>query len=191
MDIDIDCWKHLVPEKVFPYWTRGSTVERGKLEKHIVGGYFQMIPKDQITGLSAIPYKEAEKLGFLKIDFLHLNLLDNINSKEQLRELASKEPNWDLLNDKTVVEKLFHISKHYDLVSIIKPRSIDTLADVLMLIRPGKLHLIDKYIESPEIVKSKLYEKTLPSDLRRSHAIAYAVNIVVQLNLLGIKNDFD
>jgi len=191
MDIDIDCWKRLVPEKIFPGWVRASTVEKDTINKHIVGGYFQKIPKDSISGFAAIPYKEAEKLGFLKIDFLHLNLLDSVQSKTELRELATKEPDWNLLEDRSIVEKLFHISKHYDLVSIIKPKSIDTLADILMLIRPSKLNLIDKYIESPNSVKKKLYEKILPSDLRRSHAIAYAVNIVVQMNLIGNDNVTD
>lgn len=188
MDIDIDCSKSLIPEKIFPGWVRASTVEKDVLRQHVVGGYFQKIPKDKVTGISAIPYKTAESLGYMKIDFLHLTLLDKFNSKREVRETIKIAPNWSLLEDREIVSKLFHISKHYDLVSTIRPKSVETLADVLMLIRPSKIHLQDKYINNPNSVKKALYKKEIDSDLRRSHAIAYALNIVLQLNSIG-KND--
>lgn len=191
MDIDIDCSKSLIPENIFPGWVRASTVERDMLRQHVVGGYFQKIPKDRITGLAAIPYKTAESLGYMKIDFLHLTLLDKFKSKKDVIDSINTIPNWSLLEDREIVSKLFHISKHYDLVSTVRPKSVETLADVLMLIRPSKIHLQDKYINNPNSVKKILYKKEIDSDLRRSHAIAYALNIVLQLNSIGKNNESD
>lgn len=188
MDIDIDI-KPVgnLNEKLFG--TRASLIENGELKQHLVGWYFQNIPVDHMTGLSAIPYDKAEQLNFKKIDILNLNLLKAFDSREELKAIMSIEPNWDMLSDESIVSKLFHIKNHYDIVVRCKPKSVEDLADILALIRPSKKDLLDKYLKDKKSVRSLLYVKHLDSDLRKSHAIAYAMNIVIQMNLIQLGID--
>ncbi len=184
MDIDIDLRSDFKVERVFKHVTPASMVEKDELKRHNVGAYFQKIPRDPISNLAAIPYGEAEELGYLKIDFLSLNLLSSFETKAEVLHFARKEPNWKRLNDEQFVEKLFHISKHYDMVQKVNPRSVLELADILALIRPGKTILLDKYLKNKKLTRKELYTKRQVSDLRKSHAIAYAVNIVINMNLV-------
>lgn len=183
MDIDIDITPKFKPDSIFKI-THASIVEQGDLKKHNVGVYFQDIPVDKVTGLAAIPYKEAQDHGFFKIDMLNLNILENFESKDEIRQLLKMEPDWELLNDPTVVDKLFHLSKHYDTIQKIQPRSVSDLADCLAIIRPNKIKLVDKYSKNKKAVIKELYTKRDPSDLRKSHAIPYALLIVLQLHLI-------
>jgi hypothetical protein len=184
MDIDIDIPPNLEIDTVFNNLVSASMVTDGKLMKHIVGYYFQDIPVDNVTGLSAIPYKKTEDMGYYKIDFLPVHLLDKFESKEQMRELQDIEPDWDLLNDENVVKNLFHLGNHFDIISIVKPRSILELADVFALIRPNKRPLLYKYMEDPDKYRVELYTKRMPEDMRKAHAIPYAILIVLQLHLI-------
>ena len=189
MDIDIDLPTTFNGREVFPSSVVASMVKNEKLAKHNCGYYFQNIPIDQITGFAAIPYKEAEELGYFKIDFLHLSLLDNFSSKQQIRELLKKEPDWNLLLDKTIVEQLFQVNKEHNLLKKVKPRSVEELADCIALMRPGKKHLIQEYLQNKQHVRNnKLYTKTNEGySFKRSHAIAYALTIVLQLHLFSQK----
>lgn len=185
MDIDIDLKSDFKLERVFKNAIPASTVEKDReLKRHLVGAYFQKIPKDPISNLAAIPYEEAEELGYLKIDFLNLGLLNSFESRDEVLHFARKEPNWNRLKEKAFVEQLFHISKHYEMVSKVQPTSILELADILALIRPGKTILLDKYLKNKKLARKELYMKRVASDLRKSHAIAYAVNIVINMNLI-------
>lgn len=183
MDIDIDLPPKFKPEEFFKV-VRASIVENGELKKHNAGVYFQNMPVDTVTNLSAIPYKDAEANGFFKIDMLPLHLLDNFESKDEIRELIKIEPDWTLMEDEEVVTKLFHLSRHYETVSKMKPKSVSDLADCLAIIRPNKTHLIDKYAKNKRAVIKELYTKRDASDLRKSHAIPYALLIVLQLHLI-------
>jgi len=187
MDIDIDFRTDFDPLDYFPHAVRASTVEKDKLKKHPVGVYLQDIPKDKITGLSAIPYKQAEKIGYFKIDFLHILLLDTFESKAEIRALIKIEPDWTLLEDQEIVEKLFQIHSHYDIVARVKPQSVIEIADVMALIRPAKRPLLEAYIKNRNVVRKELYTKPdNPNSyyFKRSHSIAYAMNIVLQLHLI-------
>ena len=183
MDIDIDIQKTADLKTLLPI-VPASTIECEILKRHLVGYYFQNIPKDTSTGLSAIPYKEAEKFGFTKIDFLHLNLLDSFKSRSEIEHLLDQQTDWELLQNPDIVSNLFHLSKHFDTLSKVKPKSTEELADVLALIRPNKIRLLDKYLQDRKAVRPILYKKHDPSDLRKSHAIAYALNIRLQMKLL-------
>jgi DNA polymerase III alpha subunit len=80
-----------------------------------------------------------------------------------------------------VVKKLFHISDHYRLVNKLQPQSIDQLAAVLAIIRPGKRHLADSDWDT---IMQEVWEK--PKEgyfFKKAHAIGYAYVIVVQMNL--------
>ena len=115
MDIDIDISPETKPEDIFKI-IKASMIEKDEIKKHPVGVYFQNIPTDPITGLAAIPYKDAEALGYYKIDMLHLNILKQFDSKSEIKSLLKKPTNWSLLEDRTIVENLFHIGKHFDIV---------------------------------------------------------------------------
>lgn len=153
----------------------------GKFVKHNTGVYFHEIPEDPYTGISTVDHKTAEKIGYFKLDILNVNLYDKIKSKEQLDTLLDMEPMWDLLEHKDIVEGMFHIHRHYDIVNKMKPQSIEQLAAVLAIIRPAKRNLLGK---SWDKVMSEVWVK--PSDdsyyFKKAHATAYAMAIVVQMN---------
>lgn len=184
MDIDIDVKSDFDLNGLFPTAVRGSMVNGDKISPHNCGVYFQNIPVDHITGLAAIPYKEAENIGYLKIDFIHLTLLNEFSSKQEMDELLEMEPDWDMLLDRNIVETLFQVSKHYFLLKKIKPRSVQELSDVLALIRPAKSHLVNEYLEDRKTTREKLYIKEHDDKFlfKKSHAVAYALTIVLQLN---------
>jgi len=187
MDIDIDLPSTFRPQQTFKQVVTASMVKDGELLKHPCGVYFQTVPVDQTTGLAAIPYEEASVLGYFKIDFLHLTVLDYFKSKEEVRELAKKEPDWNLLLIEDNVFKLFQISKHYNIISRVKPKSVIELADIIALIRPGKRQLLDDYLANKEKIRPLLYRQANDdkSSFRKSHAIAYAMTIVLQLHLIS------
>jgi hypothetical protein len=187
-DIDIDTQSTFNAQNVFKNSVAASMVNNKKvLVRHPVGSYFQSIPVDGLTGLAAIPYSEAEDVGYFKVDFLHLTLLDCFDNKKDIRTLLRKEPNWNLLKIPSVVTQLFHLGNHIDVVSRVAPHSIQELADVLALIRPGKRYLLESYIENRDVVRDELYRKPKNKDsiwFKKSHSVAYAHNIVLQMHLI-------
>jgi hypothetical protein len=181
-DIDIDV---LDRDKVLDnlrYITARINREDGYV-KHNTGVYFQKIPYDPVTGLATIDYKEAEELGYMKIDFLNNSVYKGVRSEEHLDQLIAEPPMWEMLENKDVVEKLFHIGQHADLVTRLKPRSVKQLAMLLAIIRPGKAHLQNR--TWPEIEKDVWIKPTDDSYyFKKSHAHGYALAIVVQMNLM-------
>ena len=136
MDVDIDFPTDFDPLDYFDEAVRASMEKKGELVKHNVGVYFQKIPKDKVTGFAAIPYKQAEQIGYFKIDCLHLNLLDFFKSKTEIKTLLAIEPDWMLLESAAVVSKLFQVHNRYELVNKIKPKSVQELADTKAIISP-------------------------------------------------------
>ena len=187
MDVDIDLRTDFDPLEHFETAVRASRIQDGELKSHPAGIYFQKMAKDKVTNLAAIPFHEAEEEGYFKIDFLHLSLLDNFESKAEIRALLKKDPDWCLLQSGAVVSKLFQLSKHYDVVKEVKPTSVIELADCIALIRPGKRYLLKYYLEDRERVRKALYTK--PKDdkpyFKKPHAISYALTIVLQLHLIS------
>jgi len=184
VDIDIDLQTSVDTQELFPRAIRASMNERGELKTHLVGNYFQHIPVDKETGLAAITYKKALEYGFFKIDLIHLKLLDRFESKDQLEKYMFREPKWEMFTDSTVVSKLFHLYKSYDLLAKVKPCSVLEVADCLALIRPGKVRLINSYIKDKKAIRQELYRKEQASDLRKSHAIPYAYLVIANINLI-------
>ena len=184
-DIDIDFPTTFNLNSVINHAIPASMVRNGELVKHPCGYYFQSIPIDPHTKLAAIPYQAAEQLGYFKIDFLHLSLLDSIKSKSEMRSLIAKPPNWELLQDPGVVSKLFQIHKNAELLRRVKPNSVNQLADTIALIRPGKKHLIARYLKDPDSVRGELYRRDGDGYyFKKSHAVSYALTIVAQLHLI-------
>ena len=155
----------------------------GRQTRHNTGVYFHEIPVNPFNGFATIDYKEAEDLGYFKIDILNVSLYDKIKSKDELDELLAMEPMWELLEHKEVVEQMFHIHNHYDVVKAMKPRSLEQLAAVLGIIRPAKRHLLGKDWDT--VMKSIWVKPTTDAYFfKKAHAHAYAQAIVLQLNML-------
>tara|TARA_B100002049_G_scaffold218026_1_gene184933 strand:- start:50 stop:613 length:564 start_codon:yes stop_codon:yes gene_type:complete len=152
-------------------------------KKHNTGVYFNSIPVNPLTGYSTLDYKEAEERGYFKLDLLNVNLYKDIKDEKHLDMLMNKEPMWELLDHKEFVEQLFHIHEHYKIVSKLKPHTVEQLASILAIIRPSKRYLIN---ENWETITKEVWIK--PADnsyyFKKSHAIAYAIAVVVQMNLL-------
>lgn len=186
MDIDLDFPSNFDPHKLFDV-VQASMVKSGELIKHPCGVYFQFIPKDKLTHLAAIPYEEAEELGYFKIDFLHISVLDYFESKNEIRTLLKIDPDWSLLEREEVVQQLSQLHKHFKVVNQIKPRSIQEIADCIALIRPSKRYLLTNYLKNRELYRIELYTRPKEKDaiwFKKAHAVAYAHNIVLQLHLI-------
>jgi hypothetical protein len=73
----------------------------------------------------------------------------------------------------------------------MKPTSISQLAAVLAMIRPAKRHLIGKDWDT---VMQEVWTKPDGDEyfFKKSHATAYAVAVVVQMNLIceGVSYEF-
>jgi len=163
--------------------TPASIEKEGNFTKHNTGIYFQNVPKFPLQGYSTIDHKQAEEEGWFKVDFLNNHVYANIKDEAHLDKLIATEPMWELLEHKEVVEQLFHISNHYDIVKQHPPTSLEQLAMILAIIRPGKRHLIGK---SWKEIEADVWVK--PNDdsyfFKKSHSYGYALAIIVQLNLI-------
>jgi hypothetical protein len=150
--------------------------------RHPSGVYFQNIPTHPITGMASMEYEEAERLGYFKVDFLNQSVYVDVKDEQHLDELLNTEPPWELLEERAFVEQLTHIHNHYGTVLRIKPTSIDDLAIVLALIRPGKKHLV--YMQR-DAIEAEIWKPSHDGYVfRKAHAISYAALIVVQMNLI-------
>ena len=181
-DIDIDTADRKRKLELFDHTT--AVIERdGKKLKHNTGVYFHKMPKDPFTGLSTIDHKIAEDKGFFKIDILNLGLYKDVKDNEHLTQLMEREPLWELLEHKDFVDQLFHLNGHSELLKQLKPQSVEQLAATLAIIRPAKRHLQNQKWQT---IMNEVWIK--PEDdsyyFKKSHAIAYAHAVVVQMNLL-------
>ena len=82
MDIDLDLKTDFDPLDVFDA-VRASMVKNNDLVKHNVGVYFQSIPVDPMTGLAAIPYEQAEEVGYSRLIFCTFHYLTCLNQKQK------------------------------------------------------------------------------------------------------------
>ena len=181
-DVDIDFFDRDGTLKLFKH-TPASIIKDNKIEKHKTGVYFHAIPTQPITGHSSLDYKKAEERGYFKIDCLNVNIYKNIKSEQELVELMIEEPDWDMLKDPKVVENLFHLNGHFNIVSKLEPKNVEQLAAVLAIIRPAKRQLM--YKDWTNILKEVWVKPTDGSYFfKKSHAVAYAQAIVIQMNLI-------
>jgi hypothetical protein len=182
-DVDIDFYDRDGVLKLFKH-TPATIIKDNKEEKHKTGVYFHAVPEHPVTGQSTIDYKKAEDRGYFKIDCLNVNIYKAVKSEQELVELMIQEPDWDMLKDAKVVETLFHLNGHFNIVSKLEPKNIEQLAAVLAIIRPAKRHLM--YKDWKDIL-AEVWKR--PGDdsyfFKKSHAVAYAQAIVVQMNLIA------
>ena len=181
-DIDIDFIDREQALKLFKH-TVASRNDDGKLVKHNTGVYMHEVPVDAVTSLCSVPYEQAEKQEFFKIDFLNVSIYKGVRDEAHLKQLMEIEPLWDLLVQDEFVDLLFHLNGHGAILRKTCPTSVEELAAVLAMIRPAKRNLIGK--SWPEIMK-EVWTKPETNEyyFKKSHATAYALAIVVQMNLI-------
>lgn len=182
-DIDIDFADRTKALTLFEH-VKASRLEDGKLVPHNTGVYFHTVPVNAKTNLSAIPYEAADEAGYFKIDFLNVSLYKDIRDEEHLIQLMNTEPLWDLLEQDDFVNLLFHVNGHGSILRKVKPTNVEQLAAVLAMIRPAKRYLIGK---DWAIVEAEIWAKPKHEHeyyFKKAHAVAYAVAITVQMNLI-------
>lgn len=181
-DIDIDFVDREQALKLFKH-IPASRVDENNLVKHNTGVYFHEVPVKATTGTCAFPYGVAEERGYFKIDFLNVGIYKGVRNEEHLIELMNREPLWDLLEQDEFVSLLFHINNHSSILKLMKPKNIEQLAAILAVIRPAKRYLIGK---DWDLVLQDVWVKPDNDEyyFKKSHAVAYATAIVVQMNLI-------
>ncbi len=156
----------------------------GKFEKHNTAVFFQNMPRDPTTNISTLDHKVAKDYGYFKIDFLNVNMYEGVKNENHLLYLIDKEPPWDFFQYGEVTDQLFHLNGHSELIKRFAPKSVEDLAMVLAIMRPGKAYL---QRENWDKIKREVWLKTADADsyqFKRAHGIAYAIAICVHLNLL-------
>lgn len=153
------------------------------IRKHATGVYVTNIPYDPVNGMASIDYSDAENRGYFKLDLLNVHIYERVRDEKHLVELM-REPNWDKLKDRRIVEKLIHLSNHFNSIQKMPEpiNSIPRLAMFLAIIRPAKKHLIG--LPWAEVAKSVWDKDSDGYQFKRSHSVGYAQLVVVHMNLL-------
>ena len=181
-DIDIDFVDRDQALTLFEH-IPASRLDNQRLVKHNTGVYLHAVPVDAVSGLCQIPYEQAEEEKYFKIDFLNVGIYKGVRNEEHLVQLMNQEPLWDLLLQDDFVNLLFHLNGHGDIIRKTQPTSVEQLSAVLAMIRPAKRYLIGKPWTT---IMNEVWSKPETSEyyFKKSHATAYAVAIVVQMNLI-------
>jgi DNA polymerase III alpha subunit len=181
-DIDIDFVDREQALALFNH-VKASRIDDNKLVKHNTGIYFHATPMSAEEGVCSIPYDQAEEQGYFKIDFLNVGLYKGVKNEEHLVQLMNTEPLWDLLEQDEFVNLLFHVNGHGSILREMKPTNVEQLAAILAMIRPAKRYLIGKAWTT---VMTEVWTKPENDDyyFKKSHATAYALAIVIQMNLI-------
>jgi DNA polymerase III alpha subunit len=181
-DIDIDFVDRDQALKLFEH-IPASRLDNQRLVRHNTGVYLHAVPVDAVSGLCQIPYEQAEDEKYFKIDFLNVGIYKGVRDEEHLVHLMNQEPLWDLLQQDEFVNLLFHLNGHGDIIRKTLPTSVEQLSAVLAMIRPAKRYLIGKPWTT---IMTEVWTKPETGDyyFKKSHATAYAVAIVVQMNLI-------
>jgi DNA polymerase III alpha subunit len=181
-DIDIDFVDRDEALKLFKH-IKASRIDEGKLVKHNTGVYLHEVPVDAVSGLCSVDYTQAEEQSYFKIDFLNVGLYKGVRDEEHLKQLMETEPLWDLLEQDDFSNLLFHVNGHGEILRKMKPTTIEQLAAVLAMIRPAKRYLIGSDWNT---VLNEVWKKPESNEyfFKKSHATAYAVAIVVQMNVI-------
>lgn len=181
-DIDLDFVDREQALTLFKH-IGASRIDDNKLVKHNTGVYLHAVPVNAVTGLCAVPYDHADQEGYFKIDFLNVGIYKGIRNEDHLDQLLAQEPLWDLLLNREFVDLLFHLNGHVDILKKTIPTSVEQLAAVLAMIRPAKRYLIGKDWTT---ILNEVWIKPTNGDyyFKKSHATAYAVAVIVQMNLI-------
>ena len=179
-DVDIDFFDVEKILSLVPH-VKASISQKNNMVKHQSGIYLCDIPKHPLEDFSSIDYKDAETIGYQKIDFLISHTYEKVKSEEHLEELMNKKPVWEILHDADILDMLPHLSGHLYAIQKINPKSVEELAMTIAIIRPAKRYLL---LCSMDKIKEDIWKKSDGYHFKKSHSIAYAMSIVVSMNLL-------
>lgn len=181
-DIDIDFADRDAILNIVPH-IRARRIDTKGVSYHNTGIYAQKIPYDPSTNIAGIEYKEAETRGYFKIDFLNVSIYKEIKNEQHLINLMETEPLWELLLQDEFTDLLFHLKGHGDIIRKTPPTSVEQLAAVLAIIRPAKRYLIGNTWTQ---IMTEVWQKPDNNEyyFKKPHAIAYAMAVVVQMNLI-------
>jgi uncharacterized protein YkuJ len=194
-DIDIDLADrdqllkliHAIPARLTKFGINARE-KVGDQRRHNSGVYVTDIPYDPVNNCAAIDYKQAEKLGYFKIDLLNMSVYELIKSPEHYEELLAKEPPWERLwTDNEFANKLVHVGGSIHLLKSMRPDSIPRMAAFISIIRPGKAHLQNK-------PWAEVFETVWDGDdskgfvFKHAHAVGYAALVALHMNLLNTSN---
>jgi DNA polymerase III alpha subunit len=189
-DIDIDFLDRTDALRILKH-IPAAIEDNGTFKKHNTGVYCTSIPYNPLTGMSTIDYKQAEERGYFKIDFLNVSIYKGVRDETHLKQLMEIEPLWDLLEQDDFTNLLFHVNGHGHVLRTMKPKDIESLAACLAIIRPAKKHLLGKLWTE---VLQDVWTKPTTDEyyFKKAHAVAYAMAIVVQMNLIceGISYEY-
>ncbi len=153
------------------------------VRKHNSGVYVTEVPHDPVNDCASIDYEQAEQRGYIKIDFLNVNVYKLIRDQEHYEEMLNKEPPWSRLQEPEFIEKLIHVGNHHKLICNMNVNSIARMSMFLALIRPGKRHLLDQTWNK---IGQDIW--TIPEDgsyyFKKAHAVSYAVLVALHMNLI-------
>jgi DNA polymerase III alpha subunit len=168
-----------------------SIIKDGKIVKHNTGVYFHAVPIDPVTGYCSLDYEVAEERGMYKLDFLNVSIYTMVDNEQHLLELMERQLDWKVFEDPKFVSNLFHLGNYGELTAILKPKSINDIAMILALIRPGKKHLQDRCIRQgfDSIEKDIwIHGDDQAYGFKKSHSLSYAMLVYIHANLLIEKN---
>lgn len=163
---------------------RASLARGGSLAPHPSGVYYQEAPVDPLTGLCSYPCDKsadyAAAAGLWKVDLIPNHAYDRVRSPEHLDDLLARPVDWSLFLRRDVVVKLQQLGRHFDVVDAYEPKSIDDLACLIAIIRPGKAHLLG---QPWDVVRREIWLKDPDGgySYKKSHAVAFATCIIAQL----------
>lgn len=190
-DIDIDFGDRTKALALLKH-TPASILKDDVLVPHNTGIYVTDIPQDPFTGRSSLDYETAESRGYMKLDFLNVSLYAQIKNEQHLEKLLAQEPAWDLLYDPEFCSQIIHIGNHYRTL-IQMPEAVNSIARMSMflsVIRPAKRHLIGKTWAD---VSKTVWDRPADNEyyFKKSHAVAYAHLVVVNMNLICEKISYE
>jgi hypothetical protein len=181
-DIDIDVANREQLLSIIDHTSATMRESKGN-KKHGSGIYVTDVPYDAVKNTASIDHVAAEARGYVKLDLLNMSLYKNVRSFEHLEQLM-KEPDWSMLSDRSFVENIIQINKHYStLIRMPEPiNSIPRMAMFLAVIRPAKRHLIG--LPWSEVAKTIWDMDEDGYVFKKAHALAYSHLVVVNMNLL-------
>lgn len=182
-DIDLDV---VDAHKVQEYGVRAMLYNEtlAKVMPHPSGIYLEDVPVDEATGLCAFDYEYGNETGFAKLDILSNSAYKIFKDKKDLIKHVNMKPDWEKFLDPKYHTQLPHIANYGEIIGLVKPQSIEEVADITALIRPAKIKYLNVYLQSKHRARRNLYKR--PADggmyFKRAHAISYAVMIVAVFN---------
>jgi hypothetical protein len=186
MDIDLDFGdRDLVLSKI--QHVPAAMLRDNNLVRHVSGVYVNAIPRNSVSGTAAIEYQTAEQLGYIKLDFLNVNLYKQIQNPQQLTELMERAPPWHRISELKFFSQLIHIGNHYATMRRMPEpvNSIERMAMFLAVIRPSKRHLIGQLWSQVAQTVWQVSEDGAYG-FKKSHAHGYATLVAVHMNLLDL-----